>query len=114
MVMEGGDTHPGLVEASVLAAHAEGLDGRRRLLSQQQRLLQLDLFLQFDQHGRLHAVPEEDMANQKGATRLVGRDAGSAARQGGRTWRRCGRSPAGRGRPAAAPCAALGQRGNDT
>lgn len=51
-------THPGLVEAAVLAAHAEGLDGRRRLLSHQQGLLQLDLLLQLHQHGGLHAVSE--------------------------------------------------------
>ena len=51
-------THPGLVEAAVLAAHAEGLDGWRRLLRHQQSLLQLDLLLQLHQHGRLHAVPE--------------------------------------------------------
>ena len=51
-------THPGLVEAAMLAAHAEGLDGWRRLLRHQQSLLQLDLLLQLHQHGRLHAVPE--------------------------------------------------------
>lgn len=47
---------PGLVEAAMLAAHAEGFDGGGRLLRHQQRLLQLDLFLQLHQHRRLHAV----------------------------------------------------------
>jgi len=51
-------THPGLVEAAVLAAHAEGFHGRGRLLRHQQSLLQLDLLLQLHQHRRLHAVPE--------------------------------------------------------
>lgn len=51
----------------MLAAHAEGLDGRRRLLRQQQRLLQLDLLLQFDQHGRLHTVPAKNNSKWNGA-----------------------------------------------
>lgn len=52
-------THPRLVEAAVLAAHAEGFDGWRRLLCHQQSLLQLNLLLQLHQHRRLHAVPEK-------------------------------------------------------
>ena len=52
-------THPRLVETTMLAADAEGLDGRRRLLRHQQSLLQLDLLLQLHQHRRLHAVPEK-------------------------------------------------------
>lgn len=51
-------THPCLVEAAVLTAHAECFDDWRRLLRHHQCFLQLDLLLQFNQRRRLHAVPE--------------------------------------------------------
>lgn len=45
-----------LEQSSMLTAHTEGLDSGRRLLSQKQRLFQLDLLLQLHQHRRLHPV----------------------------------------------------------
>ena len=96
-------THPGLVEAAVLTAHAEGLDGWRRLLRHQQSLLQLDLLLQLHQHRRLHAVPE---GRSRGYTCSFASEM-SLPPLCSLTWRRCGRSPAGRGKLAEAPCAAL-------
>lgn len=51
---------PRLVEATVLATHAEGFDRRRRLLCQEQSLLHFDLLLQLHQHRRLHAVLGDD------------------------------------------------------
>lgn len=54
---------PRLVEAAVLAAHAEGFDGRRGLLRHQQSLLQLDLLLQLHQHRRIHTVLGDDAAD---------------------------------------------------
>lgn len=51
---------PRLVEAAMLAAHAEGFDSRRRLLSHQPSLLQLNLLLQLHQHRRLHTVLGDD------------------------------------------------------
>lgn len=54
---------PGLVEATVLAAHAEGFDGWRWFLCHQQSLLQLNLLLQLHQNRRLHAVLRDDAAD---------------------------------------------------
>lgn len=65
-------THPRLVKAAMLAAHAEGFDGRRRLICHQQSLLQLDLLLQLHQHRRLHPVPAE--TNRAGDWCILGTD----------------------------------------
>lgn len=99
-------THPGLVEAAVLTAHAEGLDGWRRLLRHQQSLLQLDLLLQLHQHRRLHAVPE---GHSRGYMCSFASEM-SRPPLCSLTWRRCGRSPADRDKLAEAPCAALREK----
>lgn len=100
-------THPRLVEAAVLAAHAEGFDSRRRLLCHQQSLLQLNLLLQLHQHRRLHAVPEKHTAEFTEVKLFLNDSIFLFYCVQRLTWRRCARSPADRDKPAEAPCAAL-------